>query len=60
MVKLSYYVEPCAELELALTEIRERLLCFADWMPLEDCIVVVVECFEEEVNFVKDLLAPFV
>ena len=60
MRKLSYYIAPCAELDIALNIISNRVPCFADWIPLDDFIVVEINCREEDVNFVKDMLAPFV
>ena len=50
---------------LALKTIEERIPCFchlsnADFENLEDTITVTIQCREEDVNFVKDHLAPFV
>ena len=50
---------------LALKVIEERIPCFcylsnADFENLEDTITVTIQCREEDVNFVKDHLAPFV
>lgn len=50
---------------LALKAIEERIPCFchlsnADFENLEDTITVTIQCREEDVNFVKDHLAPFV
>ena len=60
MRKLAYYVEPCSEIDLALAVIRECAMCFADWIPVDDYLYVVIECCEEDVNYVKSILAPFV
>lgn len=60
MRKLAYYVEPCSEIDLALAVIRECAMCFADWIPADDYLYVVIECREEDVNYVKSILAPFV
>lgn len=60
MTKLAYYVEPCSEIEMALAVIREYAMCFADWVPVDDYIEVIIECHEEDVNYVKSILAPFV
>ena len=49
MRTLSYYIEPSAELELALNVLTERIPCFADWRPLE-----------EDAAFVEHMLAPFI
>lgn len=50
---------------LALKAIEEKIPCFchlsnADFENLEDTITVTIQCREEDVNFVKDHLAPFV
>ena len=50
---------------LALKTIEEKIPCFchlsnADFENLEDTITVTIQCREEDVNFVKDHLAPFV
>ena len=50
---------------LALKAIEERIPCFchlsnADFENLEDTITVTIQCREEDVNFVKDHLAPVV
>ena len=49
----------------ALRAIEEKIPCFchlsnADFENLEDTITVTIQCREEDVNFVKDHLAPFV
>lgn len=50
---------------LTLRAIEEKIPCFchlsnADFENLEDTITVTIQCREEDVNFVKDHLAPFV
>lgn len=50
---------------LTLRTIEEKIPCFchlsnADFENLEDTITVTIQCREEDVNFVKDHLAPFV
>ena len=50
---------------LALKAIEERIPCFchlsnADFENLGDTITVTIQCREEDVNFVKEHLAPFV
>ena len=50
---------------LALRTIEEKIPCFchlsnADFENLEDTITVTIQCREEDVNFVKEQLAPFV
>ncbi len=50
---------------LALKTIEEKIPCFchlsnADFENLEDTITVTIQCREEDVNFVKEHLAPFV
>lgn len=50
---------------LALRAIEEKIPCFChlsnvDFENLEDAITVTIQCREEDVNFVKDHLAPFV
>ena len=52
---------------LALKAIEERIPCFCnlylsntDFENLEDTITVTIQCREEDVNFVKEQLAPFV
>ena len=50
---------------LALKAIEEKIPCFchlsnADFENLKDTITVTIQCREEDVNFVKDHLAPFV
>lgn len=63
MKTFSYFIEPAAELDLALNLIVEKIPCFADWHPLEeedDHIVVAVTCRQEDAAFVERMLAPFV
>lgn len=63
MKTLSYFIESCAELMLALNVIIERIPCLADWYPLDEedfHIVVTVTCRQEDTAFVERMLAPFV
>lgn len=60
MRTLSYFLEPMAELDLALNVIMERIPCFADWHAEEPYIVVTITCRQEDVAFVEYMLAPFV
>ena len=60
MRTLSYFLEPVAELDLALNIIVERIPCFADWYAEESYIVVTITCREEDAAFVEYMLAPFV
>ena len=50
---------------VTLRAIEERIPCFchlsdADFNNLETTIAVTIQCREEDVNFVKEQLAPFV
>lgn len=63
MEELSYFLEPCADLMLALAEIAERIPCLVDWRPLDEDdphIVVTITCRQEDAAFVERMLAPFV
>ena len=60
MRTLSYFLEPVAELDLALNIIMERIPCFADWYVEEPYIVPTITCREEDAAFVEHMLAPFV
>ena len=60
MRTLSYFLEPMAELNLALNIIKERIPCFADWYVEEPYIVATITCREEDAAFVERILAPFV
>lgn len=60
MRTLSYFLEPMAELDIALNIIAERIPCFADWRAEEPYIVVTITCRQEDVTFVEYMLAPFV
>ena len=60
MRTLSYFLDPVAELDLALNIIRERIPCFADWYAEEPYIVATITCREEDAAFVEYMLAPFV
>ena len=63
MKTLSYFIEPCAELMLALNDIAERIPCLDDGYPFDEDdphIVVTVTCRQEDTAFVERMLAPFV
>ena len=60
MRTLSYFLEPMAELDLALNIIAERIPCLANWYAEEPYIVVTITCRQEDVAFVEYMLAPFV
>ena len=60
MRTLSYFLEPVAELDLALNIIVERIPCLADWYVEEPYIVATITCREEDVAFVERMLASFV
>ena len=60
MRTLSYFLEPMAELDLALNIIMERIPCFADWYAEEPYVVVTITCQEEDAAFIEYMLAPFV
>ena len=60
MKTLSYFLEPMAELDLALNIIMERIPCFADWYVEEPYIVATITCREEDAAFVERMLASFV
>ena len=63
MKTLSYFIESCAELMLALNVIIERIPCLADWYPMDEDdphIVVTITCRQEDTAFVERMLAPFV
>ena len=62
MRTLSYYLEPSAELELALNTLIEHIPCFVEWYPLEEdkpYLMVKIDCREEDTTFVKNMLEPF-
>ena len=59
MRTLSYFLEPMAELDLALNIITERIPCFANWYTEESYIVVTITCRQEDAAFVEYMLAPF-
>ena len=44
MRTLSYFLEPMAELDLALNIIMERIPCFADWYAEEPYVVATITC----------------
>lgn len=65
MTTLEYTITNNLMAGLALRAIEERIPCFyhlsdADFENLEDTITVTIQCREEDVNFVKEQLAPFV
>ena len=65
MTTLEYTITNNLMAGLALRAIEEKIPCFchlsnADFENLEDTITVTIECWEGDVNFVKDHLAPFV
>ena len=60
MRTLSYFLEPVAELDLALNVITERIPCFVDWHVEEPYIVATNTCREEDAAFVEHMLTPFV
>ena len=67
MTTLEYTITNNLMAGLALREIEERIPCFCnlylsntDFENLEDTITVTIQCREEDVNFVKEQLAPFV
>ena len=65
MTTLEYAITNNLMAGLALKAIEERIPCFchlsnADFENLEDTITVTIQCREEDVNFVKEHLAPFV
>lgn len=65
MTILEYTITNNLMAGLALKAIEEKIPCFchlsnADFENLEDTITVTIQCREEDVNFVKDHLAPFV
>ena len=65
MTTLEYTITNNLMAGLTLRAIEERIPCFchlsnADFENLEDTITVTIQCREEDVNFVKEHLAPFV
>ena len=67
MTTLEYTITNNLMAGLVLREIEERIPCFCnlylsntDFENLEDTITVTIQCREEDVNFVKEQLAPFV
>ena len=65
MTILEYTITNNLMAGLTLRAIEERIPCFcnlsdADFKNLEDTITVTIQCREEDVNFVKEQLAPFV
>ena len=65
MTTLEYTITNNLMAGLALRAIEEKIPCFchlsnAGFENLEDTITVTIQCREEDVNFVKEHLAPFV
>lgn len=65
MTILEYTITNNLMAGLTLRSIEERIPCLcllsdADLENLEDTITVTIQCREEDVNFVKEQLAPFV
>ena len=65
MTILEYTITNNLMAGLALRAIEERIPCFChlsstNFENLEDTITVTIQCREEDVNFVKEQLAPFV
>lgn len=63
MKTLSYFIEPCAELMLALNAITETIPCLAGWYPLNEDdphIMTTITCRQEDTTYVEKMLAPFV
>lgn len=63
MIKKSYIVEPCAELDLAINEIERRIPCFDGWENPDwddDCFIYWIHCRIPDLPFVERMLAPFV
>ena len=65
MTTLEYTITNNVMAGMALRAIEEKIPCFChlsstNFENLEDTITVTIQCREEDVNFVKDHLAPFV
>ena len=65
MTILEYTITNNLMAGLTLRAIEERIPCLcllsnADFENLENTITVTIQCREEDVNFVKEQLAPFV
>ena len=65
MTTLEFVISNNLMAGIALRAIEERIPCFchlsnADFENMEDTITVSIQCREEDVNFVKEHLAPFV
>ena len=65
MTTLEYTVTNNLMAGLALKEIESKIPCFynisnTDFENLEDLITVTIHCREEDAEFVKEILAPFV
>ena len=65
MTTLEFVISNNLMAGIALRAIEERIPCFchlsnADFENMEATITVSIQCREEDVNFVKEHLAPFV
>ena len=65
MTTLEFIISNNLMAGIALRAIEERIPCFchlsnADFENMNDVITVTIQCREEDVNFVKEHLAPFV
>lgn len=63
MRTIACYLEPCAELSLALNIIVEGVPCFISSVPAEedeDFLYIEIKCRAEDTRFVEEMLAPFV
>lgn len=60
MTNLCYYIEPCADFDLALNIVVDRIPCFVSQKAADDYIEVTISCRVEDAKFVETMLAPFV
>ena len=65
MTTMEYTITNNLMAGLALKEIETKIPCFwnvsdSDFENLEDFITVTIHCRKEDVEFVKEILAPFV
>ena len=63
MRTVAYYLEPNADLSLALNIIVEAIPCFLRPAPAEEdesFFYLEIECRAEDVRFVEEMLAPFI
>lgn len=63
MKTLSYFIEPCAELMLALNILTVDICALIDWyFPDEEepYIVATITCYDKDAAYVEKMLAPFV